>query len=69
VGPIPLPPIDQKKYEKILDKYYELRGWTKEGNPTRKKLDELGLQEVADALGKAGLIAKTDESLEHPAVR
>jgi len=69
VGPVPLPPIDLAKYEKVLDKYYELRGWTKEGNPTRKKLDELDLQEVADALEKAGLIAKIGESLEHPAVR
>ncbi len=27
----------------FLDKYYELRGWTKEGVPTAKKLKELGL--------------------------
>ena len=28
---------------KFLDKYYELRGWTKNGVPTEKKLNELGL--------------------------
>ena len=52
VGPVPLPPIDRKKYEKILDKYYNLRGWTKEGIPTRKRLRELNLKGVADALEK-----------------
>ncbi len=29
--------------EEFLDKYYSLRGWTKEGVPTAKKLRELGL--------------------------
>lgn len=52
VGPIPLPAIDKKKYEKILDKYYEIRGWTQEGIPTRKRLTELGLEEVADIMEK-----------------
>ena len=56
-GPVPLPPIDKKKYDKILDKYYQLRGWTKEGIPTRKKLEKLDLKEVADALAKKKLIS------------
>jgi len=59
VGPIPLPPIDKPKYEKILDKYYGIRGWTKEGTPTRQRLEELNLKEVADALAKKGLIPPT----------
>ena len=29
--------------DEFLDKYYSLRGWTKEGIPTEKKLKELGL--------------------------
>ncbi len=49
-GPVPLPPIDQGKYEKILDRYYKLRGWTNEGIPNRKRLRELDLKDVADAL-------------------
>ena len=57
VGPVPLPPIDEKKYGKVLDKYYELRGWTNEGVPTRKRLEELDLKEVADTLEKNGLIS------------
>jgi aldehyde:ferredoxin oxidoreductase len=30
--------------DEFLDKYYRLRGWTKEGVPTAKKLRELGLE-------------------------
>jgi aldehyde:ferredoxin oxidoreductase len=50
VGPVPLPAVDLEKYEKILDAYYELRGWTQEGIPTDERLVELGLPEVAQAL-------------------
>ncbi len=32
--------------DEFLDKYYSLRGWTKEGVPTDKKLKELGLDSV-----------------------
>jgi len=34
----------QKDLGAMLDKYYEFRGWSKEGIPTREKLAELGLQ-------------------------
>lgn len=37
--------------EELLDRYYELRKWTKNGIPTREKLAELGLEKVADDLG------------------
>jgi aldehyde:ferredoxin oxidoreductase len=33
--------------DEFLDRYYELRGWTKEGIPTAKKLKELGLGKIA----------------------
>lgn len=37
----------------MLDDYYEARGWDKRtGVPTREKLEELGLKEVADDLGQ-----------------
>lgn len=39
-----------KQQDLFLDKYYELRGWTKEGIPTEKKLRELGLDEAAKDL-------------------
>jgi aldehyde:ferredoxin oxidoreductase len=46
--------LDREKFEQMKDEYYELRGWDKEtGIPTRAKLEELGLGDVADAvLGK-----------------
>lgn len=56
VGPVPLPAIDREKYEGILDKYYEIRGWTSEGIPTRDRLESLGLKVVADKLAENKLI-------------
>lgn len=50
VNPIPLPEIDEEKFVKILDAYYELRGWDSEGIPTEKTLNALGLEEVAKRL-------------------
>ncbi len=35
--------IPQDDLDKMLDEYYEARGWTKEGIPTKEKLDELGI--------------------------
>jgi aldehyde:ferredoxin oxidoreductase len=31
----------------MLDEYYRLRGWDDQGIPTRRKLEELGIQEYA----------------------
>jgi aldehyde:ferredoxin oxidoreductase len=36
-----------RSQEVFLDRYYEARGWTREGVPTAKKLIELGLGDVA----------------------
>ncbi len=35
--------IDQNDFEKSLDKYYELRGWSKDGVPTKETIKKLGL--------------------------
>jgi aldehyde:ferredoxin oxidoreductase len=41
--------------EPLLDEYYALRGWdVQTGIPTRAKLLELGLEDVADRLGIEG---------------
>jgi aldehyde:ferredoxin oxidoreductase len=43
--------ISKDELNKMLDEYYEDRGWDiKTGAPTRKKLMELGLKYVADAM-------------------
>ncbi|MEJ2739005.1 MAG: aldehyde ferredoxin oxidoreductase C-terminal domain-containing protein, partial [Dehalococcoidia bacterium] len=44
-------PIDMTKFEMLKDRYYRLRGWdVGTGRPTRKKLEELGLKDIADGL-------------------
>jgi aldehyde:ferredoxin oxidoreductase len=47
--------IDPKKWEIMLDEYYQLRGWDKNGTPTREKLKELALEDVATSLEEAGV--------------
>lgn len=47
--------LDREKFLKLLDKYYELSGWNlTNGCPTRTKLEELSLGDVADELEHAG---------------
>jgi aldehyde:ferredoxin oxidoreductase len=44
-------PIDKMKFEALKDRYYDLRGWdVTTGWPTRAKLEDLGLKEIADEL-------------------
>jgi aldehyde:ferredoxin oxidoreductase len=39
--------LDREKYDQMLSWYYELRGWDKNGIPTKETLDDLGLKEVS----------------------
>lgn len=44
--------ISREDLDQMLDEYYTARGWDKDsGTPTRVKLVELGLNDVADQLG------------------
>jgi len=38
--------IDMNDFERSLDKYYELRGWTIDGIPTEETIKKLGLQSI-----------------------
>ncbi len=38
--------IDQADFEKSLDKYYELRGWNRDGVPTKDTIKNLGLDSL-----------------------
>jgi aldehyde:ferredoxin oxidoreductase len=54
--PIPKGPsegqkINRGKYEEALSIYYKLRGWSKEGVPTKLKLEEMGLEKAAREVG------------------
>ncbi|MFC2105914.1 aldehyde ferredoxin oxidoreductase C-terminal domain-containing protein [Candidatus Bipolaricaulota bacterium] len=50
--------LSMDKVSRLLDEYYELMGWDKQsGLPTRRKLVELGLEEVADEFEYIGKLA------------
>ncbi len=43
--------LDREKFLKLLDKYYELSGWDiRTGYPSKSKLYELGLEDVAEEI-------------------
>ncbi|MDI6753198.1 MAG: aldehyde ferredoxin oxidoreductase family protein [Thermodesulfobacteriota bacterium] len=44
--------LTEEKVNRMLDEYYELRGWDSNGIPKEEKLRELGLAEVAEDLKK-----------------
>ncbi len=49
--------VEREEFEKMKDEYYLLRGWdVLNGLQTMTKLQQLGLQDVADELGKSGLV-------------
>ncbi|MEM3010591.1 MAG: aldehyde ferredoxin oxidoreductase family protein [Candidatus Bathyarchaeia archaeon] len=39
--------VSQEELDLLLDDYYEVRGWTKDGFPTITKLNEVGLEDLA----------------------
>ena len=48
-GPYEGEVLDENKFEHMKDEYYDIRGWDEDtGVPTREKLEELGLSDVAD---------------------
>lgn len=50
-GPFKGEKYDKKKFDKMLDEYYELVGWDKKtGAPTRAKFEELDLGDIAKEL-------------------
>ncbi|MFC1871919.1 aldehyde ferredoxin oxidoreductase C-terminal domain-containing protein, partial [Chloroflexota bacterium] len=47
--------LSRETIDQLLDEYYELRGWDKEtGLPTREKLADLGLSDIANDLRQRG---------------
>jgi len=43
--------LDKTKFKELIQTYYKLRGWNEKGIPTKKKLKELGLEEIANLIG------------------
>jgi aldehyde:ferredoxin oxidoreductase len=42
----PGPVIDRKAFESLLDDYYRIRGWDKDGKPTKETLEKYGLTQA-----------------------
>ncbi|MCZ7664908.1 MAG: aldehyde dehydrogenase [Thermoleophilia bacterium] len=47
---------DPEMEQKMLDAYYEFKGWNSEGIPTRKTLEALSLEYVADDFEQRGIL-------------
>jgi aldehyde:ferredoxin oxidoreductase len=54
-GPLKGSKLDRAKYDKMLQTYYQKRGWDKRGIPTKTTLKNLGLEDAAKQLGKVKL--------------
>jgi aldehyde:ferredoxin oxidoreductase len=46
-GPLKAAVLDIEKYNSMLNIYYQKRGWSKNGVPTKETLEKLGLDDVA----------------------
>ena len=47
---------DHEFEQKLLDAYYEFKGWTTDGIPTRQTLDRLGLDYVSEDFLRRGIL-------------
>jgi aldehyde:ferredoxin oxidoreductase len=45
-----IPETATKNYEAMLDEYYDVRGWTNDGIPTRETLERLALADLAEVI-------------------
>ena len=46
--------------EKLLDAYYNMKGWNNDGIPTKESLQEMGLDYVAKDFVKRGILTESD---------
>ena len=47
---------------KLLDEYYKLKGWNKEGIPTKESLHELGLDYVSEDFIQRGILTDSEDT-------
>ena len=47
---------DEEMEQKLLDDYYKFKGWTKDGIPTKKTLDDLGMEYISKDLIQRGIL-------------
>lgn len=48
--------------EQLLDSYYQLKGWNKDGIPTKESLEELGLGYVSEDFIERGILIEGEEA-------
>lgn len=53
---------DPEMEQKLLDAYYEFKGWTNDGIPTKQTLDDLRLGYVSDDLVERGILSGEERS-------
>lgn len=53
--------VDRGEWGQLLDRYYALHGWDREGRPTRASLVALGLKEAAEAVQRPASPGAGDE--------
>jgi aldehyde:ferredoxin oxidoreductase len=54
---------DPEMEQKHLDAYYEFKGWTNDGIPTRETLEQLGLDYVSEEFVKKGILTAGEKAL------
>ncbi len=54
-GPLAGMKLSKEIYDRLLDLYYEARGWDKSGIPRKSTLEKFGLLDVAEKLEKVGV--------------
>lgn len=59
---------DPEMEQKLLDAYYEFKGWTNDGIPTKETLDHLGLDYVSDDFVRRGILTGTEQTATHAPV-
>jgi len=60
-----LPEKRKDKLEKAKDMCYQLMGWDERGVPTRDRLVQIGCPDMADEMGKRGILKKNSNN-RHP---
>ena len=51
---------DTEMETKLLDAYYEFKGWNNDGIPTKETLDELGLDYVSEDFLERGILTDSE---------
>jgi aldehyde:ferredoxin oxidoreductase len=53
---------DEEFEQKLLDDYYEFKGWNKDGIPTKATLDKLGLDYVSEDFLQRGILTDDEDT-------